>query len=271
MEYHTFQPSSDLAPIVKCYWTLDNQAQLQNEAQTIVPDGCMEMIFHYGGLYEQYVVEDSSWMIQPRCFVFGQLSRPLTIRPTGVTGIISVRFYPDTIIPLGVPVTSLTDKAVSLITLFEDHGQNVSNQVLECSTAQERILHIESFLRDRMTHKKSIDATIKSTLDIMLDTAGSLSVEELSKRSYIGRRQLERKFAKVIGLSPKQLSKTIRLQATLRALINRRYERLSDLAFDHDYFDQAHFIKDFKEFTGVTPKEFYGTNLEFSTLFYKDE
>jgi AraC-like DNA-binding protein len=67
-------------------------------------------------------------------------------------------------------------------------------------------------------------------------------------------------------LSPKQLSKIIRLQATLKMLLNKQFTSLTALAFEGEYYDQAHFIKDFKEFTGSTPKDFYSANLKMSAL-----
>ena len=74
-----------------------------------------------------------------------------------------------------------------------------------------------------------------------------------------------RKISKTIGLSPKQLSKTIRLQTTLKTLLNQKKSKLTDLAYENEYFDQSHFIKDFKEFTGISPKEFYGDDLRISS------
>ena len=94
MNYQTFEPSKDLSTLVKCYWTLESPKEENEQQQTIVPDGCMEMIFHYCDLYKQYI-ENGNNIIQPRCFVIGQLTRPLEIEPTGETGIFSVRFYPD--------------------------------------------------------------------------------------------------------------------------------------------------------------------------------
>ena len=79
---------------------------------------------------------------------------------------------------------------------------------------------------------------------------------------------MERKFSLAVGLSPKQLSKTVRLQAMLKMLLNKEPTSLTALAYEGEYYDQAHFIKDFKEFTGLTPKEFYGDRLEMSALFY---
>ncbi len=94
MNYQVFDPCKDLSTLVKCYWTLESPIEDNPERQTIVPDGCMEMIFHYGDLYKQYV-ENGNHILQPKCFVIGQLSRPLEIEPIGEIGIFSVRFYPE--------------------------------------------------------------------------------------------------------------------------------------------------------------------------------
>ena len=84
------------------------------------------------------------------------------------------------------------------------------------------------------------------------------------------RRQLERHFRKQIGISPKQLGKAIRLQTTLNLLLNKKSETLTDIAYESDYFDQNHFIKDFKDLVGVTPKEYLNNeHMALSALFYK--
>lgn len=72
----------------------------------------------------------------------------------------------------------------------------------------------------------------------------------------------------VIGISPKQLSKVIRLQAALKLLINRE-ESLTHIAYEGNYYDQSHFIKDFKEFTGVRPSDFWRKSMMLSSLLYK--
>ena len=54
-------------------------------------------------------------------------------------------------------------------------------------------------------------------------------------------------------------------------LVNKEFTSLTSVAYDGDYYDQAHFIKDFKEFTGVSPKNFYANNLKLSTLFIGTE
>jgi hypothetical protein len=114
MNYQTFEPNKNLSTLVKCYWTLESPKEENPERQTIVPDGCIEMIFHYGALYSQYL-ENGKSIIQPRCFVIGQLTRPLEIEPTDITGIFSVRFHPDGFLPFTtIPIKEIENTAFSL-------------------------------------------------------------------------------------------------------------------------------------------------------------
>src|SRR6476620_3853489 len=122
MNYLTFDPNKDLNTFVKCYWSLESPKEENPQKQTIVPDGCMEMIFHYGDLYKQYT-ENGNSIIQPKCFLIGQLTRPLQIEPTGKTGIFSVRFRPDGFSPFAtIPIKEMENTAVSLEKLFGKDG-----------------------------------------------------------------------------------------------------------------------------------------------------
>ncbi len=271
MYYKTFDPTPELGELIKCYWMLENPAEANPERQTIVPDGCMEMIFHYGDLYRQYL-PDGNNILQPRCFVIGQLTHPLEIEPIGTTGIFSVRFHPDGFLPFAnIPIREMENTAVSLEQLFSKDGLEIEQKILNAPSAAERILHIETFLRNQLTDTRTIDRIIKTTVETILTANGQLSIETVSRQTNINRRQLERKFATAIGLSPKQLSKTVRLQATLKRLLSKQFTSLTALAHENEYYDQAHFNKDFKELTGLTPKEFYGDHLKMSSLFYGTE
>lgn len=267
MNYQIFEPGEELTPFIKCYWTLEGAGEEAPQKQTIVPDGCMEMIFHYGDLYLQYM-EDGSRIVQPRCFLIGQLTRPLEIEPTGVTGIFSTRFHPGGFLPFAtLPIKEMENTAVALEKLFGREGQELEQKILSSTETSERIKWVEAFLLRRLTDTETIDRIVKATVEILLTANGQLSVEELSRQTNINRRQLERKFSAAIGLSPKQLSKTIRLQAALKMLLNRKFTNLTALAYEGEYYDQAHFIKDFRELTGLTPKEFYGDQLKMSRFF----
>lgn len=256
-----------MAPLVKCYWTLESPPEQTPKRNIIVPDGCMKLIFHYGDPYKHYPKADSS-IVLPRGFLIGQLTRPYEVEPTGKTGTFFVCFHPDGFLPFATfPIQEMENTAVPLEQLFGTDGQNLQHNILHAPTTEDRIRYAEAFLISRLTATKTIDYLVKSTVETILTGNGQLSIGELSERNHVNRRQLVRKFSSTIGLSPKQLSKTIRLQATLKRMLTQDETSLTTFAHENDYYDQAHFIKDFKEFTGLTPKEFYGPHLKMSLLF----
>lgn len=215
MNYQTVEQSIKLSAFVTCFWTLEFPAASNPEKQRIIPDGCVEMIFHCVDLYKQYA-GDESFVIQPECFVFGQITTPLDIEPTGYTGIIAARFQPDGFTAfIKLPAKEMENRAVPLQELFGEDGHGVESDVLNALTNQERIKIIETFLLKKLHSPKAIDRIAKSSVEVMMQLNGQVLVDKLSGQLKINRRQLERRFSSAIGISPKQLAKIIRLQATL--------------------------------------------------------
>jgi AraC-like DNA-binding protein len=269
MKPKIFKPIDELTEFVVCYWTLEGAKEDTPVKNTIVPDGTMKLIFHYGDTYKHHPSNGES-IILPKCFLIGQLTKPYVVEPLGITGSFVVRFHPNGFLPFStIPIKEMENTAIPLDNLFGKEGEEIGNSILHANSTFERINLIEQFLLKRLTDKQTIDNVVKSAIETILDANGQFSVNEHSLRNKISRRQLARKFSTAIGLSPKQLSKTIRIQATLKKLLSNEAVKLTDLAYENEYFDQAHFIKDFKEFTGLTPKEFYGDDLKMSLIFDK--
>lgn len=267
MNYQIFEPRIELREFVMCYWTLESPKEGTPEKNTIVPDGTMKLIFHYGDLYKHYPEKGNSYLL-PRCLLVGQLTRPFIVEPTGSTGTFFVRFHPNGFLPFAsFPIKEIENSTIPLEKIFGKEGQEVGQRILNAVTTAERITIIETFLFNRLINKGTIDQIVKSTVDIILTANGHISIAELSQKNKTNRRQLARKFSLSIGLSPKQLSKTIRLQAVLKKLLTKDPVKLTDVAYENEYYDQSHFIKDFKNFTGLTPKEFYGDDLKMSLIF----
>lgn len=268
MNHQIIEPHKDLATLVKCYWTLEIPKEKIPKKNTIVPDGCMKMIFHYGDSHT-HLNEKGESITLPKCFVIGQLTRPYNIKATGETGIFFVCFHPYGFLPFArFPVKEMENTAVSLMELFGKDGQEIQQTILNANSTYERINLIESFLFKKIVNTQTIDLFVKSTVETIFTANGQLSVDQLSELNKINRRQLARKFSSHIGLSPKQLSKTIRIGATLKMLLTGKMTSLTKLAYENKYYDQAHFIKEFKEFTGLTPKEFYDDILKMSCVFH---
>tara|TARA_R110002073_G_scaffold139232_2_gene289228 strand:+ start:3618 stop:4433 length:816 start_codon:yes stop_codon:yes gene_type:complete len=271
MNYQTFQPNSDLESLISCYWTLEVPAESDAQRQRIIPDGTIEMAFILGDDIKRYTSGDE-FVIQPRALVLGQTIEPFYIEPTGYVNTFAIRFYPYGFANfVSTPIKNLANMETPLGMLFGEKTANeLEQKIIEATHSSERIEIIEQFLLGKLNEKTTIDTIVKTTIDALLATNGSASIGTILKEDISKRRQLERKFTKQIGVSPKQLGKVIRLQTALKLLLNKKEEKLTDIAYESDYFDQAHFIKDFKEFTGINPKEFLGNeNMALSTLFYK--
>lgn len=270
MKPEIFEPNSELTEFVKCYWTLESEKESTPKKNTIIPDGTMKLIFHYGDTYKHHPKNGKS-MVLPKCFLIGQLTQPYVVEPLGITGTFIVRFQPNGFLPFATTsIKKMENTAVPLGKLFGIEGEEIGKRILNANSTFDRIEIIEAFLLNKLTEKQTIDNIVKSTVETILNANGQFSVNEFSSQSGINRRQLARKFSSTIGLSPKQLSKTIRIQATLKSLLTKEVKSLTDLAYENEYFDQAHFIKDFKEFTGLAPKEFYGDDLKMSLIFDRE-
>lgn len=273
MNYQTFQPSPELAPLVKCYWSLEVQATAEPQKQRIVPDGCMEMIFILGDDIKRYTSETET-IIQPRALVVGQISKPFVIEPTGYVNCFAVRFYPFGFANfITTPLKELENKETAIAQLIgEVPAMELEQKIFAAQTNEQRINIIENFLLGKLTEKSTLDHIVKNTIDTLLLTNGSVSIKSIVEEDLSRRRQLERKFFAQVGLSPKQLGKVIRLQAALKTLLNQRSGNLTQIAYESDYYDQAHFNKDFKEFTGRNPKDFLKDDqMKLSSIFYTND
>jgi len=267
MNYQVHDPIPALQPFVKCFWTLEDKSWDKPNRQRVIPDGCMEMIIHYGDLFKQYF-EDGSSLTQPRSFIFGQITSYIEIAPTGTTGLVAARFLPEGLLPfLPIPISSLENKAVSLGSIFGAKGKILEEKVVSADDNIQRIRLVEEFLMEALEESQAIDTITKACVEEIIQSQGQAGVMELAYKVNINRRNMERRFAAAIGMSPKQLSRVVRLQAAVKMLGQKKISSLTSLAHENGYYDQAHFIKDFKEFTGVSPKLFFADNMKLSALF----
>ncbi|MBO3697168.1 AraC family transcriptional regulator [Roseivirga sp. E12] len=270
MDYQTFQPHPDLSALVKFYWTLEVPYDPNNQKQKIIPDGCIEMTFNLEDKIKRYITEDE-YIVHPQSMIMGQRTKSYFIEPLGNVKSFAICFYPYGFANfVSTPLEDLVDIETPIESLFgESDAKELEQNIIQASSTAERIAVIEAFLLKKLNQNTTIQNIVKTTVDTLVSTNGSASITQIMNGDLSKRRQLERYFKKEIGISPKQLGRVLRLQTALNLLLNSD-KNLTSIAYESEYFDQTHFIKDFKEFTGITPKEFLGNeNMELSSLFYK--
>lgn len=275
MNYQKYEPHQDLESLVNFYWTLEVPKLENPQRQRIVPDGNIEMIFILGDDVKRWVSEDE-FILQPRAMVLGQVTKPYYILPTGKVETFAVSFYPYGFANfVSVPISDLVNQETALNTLFDKEAvDELEQMIINAKDTATRIEHLEHFLRNKLHTDNVIDKIVKSTIDTIFSSKGKTPINTLLKNDPSKKKQLERKFKKQVGLSPKQLSKIIRLQAALKMVLDqdKNTSNLTNIAYESGFYDQSHFIRDFKEFTGIIPKEFINNKeLQLSALFYSEE
>jgi AraC-like DNA-binding protein len=241
MNYQTFVPHPELSPIVKCYWTLEVQAEKDVQRQLIVPDGCIEMIFILGDDVRRFTSEND-YIIQPRQMVMGQITEPFYVQPTGYVNSFAVRFYPFGFSNfVSGSIKELANKETPLGELFGDGVvAELTDNIQRAADTLGRIKVAEDFLLKRLTDGRTVDVIVKKTVDAIFTTGGKVAINTIVEDNPAQRRQMERKFIKQVGVSPKQLGKMIRLQSALKVLLNQQFGSLTDIAYESNYYDQAY-------------------------------
>ncbi|MFT3827502.1 MAG: helix-turn-helix transcriptional regulator [Chitinophagaceae bacterium] len=268
MLYQNYTPSPALAAYIRCYWSLEAEGTgLSAERDRIFPDGCMELIFHYGDQYKKYHTTDNA-DLQPHSFIHGQLTGFMEIEATGNTGIFSVRFHPGGLrpfIPFGLD--EITDTYISIKDCWNKEGDILEDRMLNAVSNAERINILESFLLQKLATRHSYNPVIDQCVKTIIHHHGNITVDQLATSMHIGRRHLERQFIAQVGLSPKLLARITRFQQVLNIIESNQHHNLTSVAHQGGFYDQAHFIKDFKEFTGLNPKQYFSEELVLAKYF----
>jgi len=254
MIYSELKPSHLLADAVRKYWFLEgfiNSEEMYIER--ILPDGCTELIIHYGNPFRK--LNEDRQVLQENAFVFGQLQRFIDLIPAKNIGVMGVRFHPWGLNQfIKIPSAELKGEAVSLKNLFGDSQLKLVDEIFEANNSTQRAGIMDEFLITRYRHKIN-NEKLSGLIDQIHQHRGSLSVDELTRLSGNSERQLERTFHAGIGLSPKAYSRIIRFQNSLRLASHAR--NLTDLALSAGYYDQAHFTREFTDIAGQAPRSYF--------------
>jgi AraC-like DNA-binding protein len=254
MDYHEYAPHPRLARDVKLFWTLEADApKLGATPHRILPDGIVEVVIHYREPYLMRRDGEPHYEQQPSSFAVSQTKRFLEIQPAGRSGFVAIRFYPwGARRFFHVPVHEFADREIELDLLWGRSARELAERVGNARSSPERVALAEAFLLRRF------DDRDRDVVDHGLRTIwahpGRLNVRQLSQSLSTSERSLERRFRESVGASPKRMIRLVRFLSICREL-RQGVANLASLAHDGGYFDQAHFIKECRALSGLTPGE----------------
>ena len=167
------------------------------------------------------------------------------------TGSLLVRFTPQGAACLGLPASQITGHSVPLDAILPAAGVREAIERLQsASTQPARVALVEQLL---MTLPFAQDRVIARAIELL---SGPLPVAQVAKTLALSERQLERRFLSRVGITPKRFATLRRFERALE--LARRAPSLSHLALDSGYYDQSHFIREFRGFAGMAPSALLG-------------
>ena len=260
IQYSTFVPEFRLQPYVECCWIVEG---LDLTEQKIIPDGFSELIFHFHDAYQ--ITDQKTSHIQPLSIVAGQLNSPIHLKPTGRSGVLGVKFKPTGMWKLfGCDMNELTNQTIFLDDVMEERSF-ITEQLLRCSDNIERIKVVECFLLTKLNKARGITETDALVRQIIHDN-GKTSIQKLAGENKISVRKMERLFLQQVGISAKLYSRLMRFNHVFKLLQKENLPR-TEITYLSGYFDQAHFNKEFKEFSGENPESWIKQNHSFANFF----
>jgi len=142
----------------------------------------------------------------------------------------------------------------SLLSSGQFDAAELERQLLSICSIEERVFLLSQFLITMLKQTNKRDELIELSLDYIRDHITSISAQELVAAFHISERQFQKRFARVVGMPPHLYIRVRRVNEALRLMYSGQYERLSDVAYALNYYDQSHFIRDMKLFSWVSPK-----------------
>jgi len=191
--------------------------------------------------------------------LYGQTVTPVNLVIKESFTLIACFFHPYALTTLfHQQASTLTDVAVDADLLPPAKTMRLKEQLLNASSLEQRLLLLENFIvRLACTNSKKNERIIYATNQLNKSN-GLCLLTDLQHELNITERTFQRLFETEVGISPKMYRRICQFNAAFQQLNNRGFIKLSDIAYDNGFADQSHFVRVFKEFTHLTPKEYLG-------------
>jgi AraC-like DNA-binding protein len=243
--YAELPPTPALAPWIECFWSI-RATSTPAAPNRVLPDGCADLI----------VGVDSG----PGATVVGAMRTALVVPLSAPARLVGVRFHPGAALRIvDTPLGELTDRRIPLDLVWARGSDELADALRQADTA-EGVARAERVIAGRLARetgrRERDEALAHRAVALIRRARGSVGVREVAAALGVGERRLQRAFDRSVGLSPKVLSRVLRLRQAIRQLDgagHRGPRSWAGLAASAGYADQAHLIREFKALAGVTP------------------
>lgn len=234
------EPSSKLSDFIETFWHVEwNLSKTDVHHQQNIPDPCVNMVF------QENLQE-----------VIGVISKRYSTTLKGKGSIFGIKFRAGAFSLFSdIKQSQLRDKSLPLTDIFGDEILPLINKVGNAKDIKSKVSACEIFLERRKASSSRSLTRLTNLIEEIENNPSVTKVCQLSERFDYPERNLQRLFKQMIGISPKWVIKKYRIQEVLSQFEDGNFN-WQDLLETLGYFDQSHFNKDFKDFIGLTPKEY---------------
>jgi AraC-like DNA-binding protein len=250
MRFDTYIPCDILKPYVKNFVISESE---EEKTYKVLPETGIVTGFQYKGKLSHIDKEKEIQLSTSGVTGLRDSYRPFKNSPNIGTLLV---FFKETgaVVFFKQPVHELFRESISRDNfILRSELLILEEQINEAKTDMEKINVVEQFLISRMNNTIPDDLVL-SALALIHKSKGDIRIKELMKELHISQSPLEKRFRQVVGASPKKFASIVRLKHAIQNYDPQN--SLTDLGYEAGFYDQAHFIKEFKHFTGENPENF---------------
>ncbi len=255
MNFCIIRPTQQLADFVRFFWFSEASASIEKPyVHHAFAYPCPELIFCYKGAFSFSTRLGAERTLAPG--FYGQTETFSKASSNADFGIFGVYLYPHALPQLfRLPATELTNQYADVRSLLGKDGDMLEEKIMLAADNHQRVKLVSDFLRARLKNVRTEYAGIASSIKLISGAFHATSVKALAGNSYLSLRQFERRFKELSGFNPKLFLRIARFNSMLNKPF--RQKSLTQLAYEFDYHDQSHFIHDFQQFSGNSPKAYF--------------
>lgn len=252
--FSKYPPSEILAPYLFNFWEAVFNPDASEAVQfKTLPNGTVELIIHLSDEHCGLIQQDS-WVDSPEYTLIGLRTQPYPVRFRRRVEVFGIRFKPEGIPALfGIPAAEFLDRQTNMEEVLGGPFRTFCARLREAAGSRQRIEVAEAYLKEQLLRKAYYPDYFAKAVELIRKRAGQLSVEDLSSKVFISRRQLERAFREKLGLTPVQYIRLSRVLKAYEGLRNDPGANLGALSYSCGFADQAHFNRELKSWTGEAP------------------
>lgn len=258
MLFREHQPALCLKPYVRYYWTLQlDLPPASHSSMRLLAEG-FEFTFNMADTIE-IINCDSRVKHISASGITGPMSRPMRVRTTGAVNLFGICFHPGGGYPFfKYPAHEMVDQYPDADDLWGAKGRAFVDHIHnDCGTTQARIEAVNAYLTRCLKSNIREDVVTQKAIETIESCKGRITVEQLARQLGLSSRHLTRKFKEQIGMSPKHLCRNIRFKQVYKRIEAASHYNWADVALAFGYYDQSHFINEFKYFTGKSPETYF--------------